>query len=584
MLSHTVVQFGVLSHKSIISKLFQLSTVGVTLVVNPWTSLDPINVPKMALLVFSVFGLLPWLMVEIASNPKSDLKLFLGLSALAFGLIASLYNSKSQIWQQVWGVWGRNTGVITFFSLLALTLTGYFYSRKGNPEEVIQWLQRCSYFVTFYCFVQLGRIDPIQWSQDATVATLGNINFVSAFLGFANITFIVTLVARDTSVSSKWFHICFLALNLFVILESQSIQGLAITLAGASVILFFYLHSLGLKLLSLLFLTSSICLGVAAFLATAGIGPLGQRLRQDSVLFRTDYWDAGWRMLLANPIFGLGMDSYGDFYREFRSDLAVTRTGPGRVSNTAHNIFLDWGSGGGFFVLLPMIFIIFLAIYRVLRNVIASPLHSLGLEVLSVLFGWLVFLSISINQIGVAVWGFALLGVALSFPGVDSGGHSSTSSFSPHSKTVKVSDKLKSNAAVVVTPKAERQKIAIVVCSAILGSFLVVAPVKSDSQFLRIFRSGDLKKGEALVTQMGVTSFHLEKLISEYIEVNDQESALRVARVLVRQHPRNFWGWSIIALNPGSTSVEKMKAKKTLLKLDPKNSSARNALEDIGDK
>jgi hypothetical protein len=54
-------------------------------------------------------------------------------------------------------------------------------------------------------------------------------------------------------------------------------------------------------------------------------------------------------MIGANSLNGVGLDSYGDFYRPFRSLEAVTRTGPQRVTNTAHNIFLDVTTGAGLF-------------------------------------------------------------------------------------------------------------------------------------------------------------------------------------------------------------------------------------------
>jgi O-antigen ligase len=54
-------------------------------------------------------------------------------------------------------------------------------------------------------------------------------------------------------------------------------------------------------------------------------------------------------MTLENLTNGVGVDSYGYFYKEYRDLEAIERTGPERVSNTAHNVFLDISSGAGIF-------------------------------------------------------------------------------------------------------------------------------------------------------------------------------------------------------------------------------------------
>jgi O-antigen ligase len=563
-----------------------ISTMGTTLIVNPWTSLDPINLPKMALLVSSATLLVPSLLLNSRTIWLLDKKLIILTLLMLIGLCFSILNSKMPISQQIWGVWGRNTGVLTFFAFITLLLSGFLISHANEKQNLILWLQRTSYVVTIYSIFQIGQLDPIDWSQKATVATLGNINFVSAFMGFANVTFIVSLMYKYLPLSARLNHLIFLSLNIFVISHSKSIQGLAISAAGFVLVAFFKLLSLSKPKFAYCFLVSSLAVGIITFLGTMGLGPLGRFLMQDSVIFRIDYWLAGFEMFRSSPIFGLGMDSYGDFYREFRSEVAVSRTGPGRVSNTAHNVFLDWASGGGLIFLLPIVSLIALCIYRNVKRMVREPGDYLSLSFLGVLCGWIIFLSISINQLGVAVWGFVFLGSALSRNFSQSMNLSNAQKLSVKTKIYK---KNRKNSSKSVHSEALKLRslmgwlvsLGPKVIAGILGLAISLPPVYTDMSYLDSFKRRDLKGAEQFTSDLGTASFHLEKLVSEYLTINDESAALRTARVLVQKFPRNFWGWSVIALNSGSSPAEKREAKRVLMSLDPKNVEAREALESI---
>jgi len=121
---------------------------------------------------------------------------------------------------------------------------------------------------------------------------------------------------------------------------------------------------------------------------------------------------AGWQMTLDHPLFGVGLDSYGDWYRQARGEITTLRGSADRNSNAAHSVFLDISSNGGVPLLIAYLFILGVIAVSAFRawkklgknyDVVFTCLTST----------WAAFhfqALISINQIGVAVWGWTIGG------------------------------------------------------------------------------------------------------------------------------------------------------------------------------
>ena len=93
----------------------------VTLVVSPTVSYDPINLIKVLALTtisFAGFGLL-------MSSPRMfkdrlSRKFWLTISFFIFSMFSTFLFSGAPKGQQFWGTFGRQTGILTYFSLLLL--------------------------------------------------------------------------------------------------------------------------------------------------------------------------------------------------------------------------------------------------------------------------------------------------------------------------------------------------------------------------------------------------------------------------------------------------------------------------------
>jgi O-antigen ligase len=111
--------------------------------------------------------------------------------------------------------------------------------------------------------------------------------------------------------------------------------------------LFFYLRN---RNFGFFVIIVSTILSVLALLGMLQKGPLAQFLYKTSVTIRGYYWDAGVSMFLSNPFTGIGMDSYGLYFKEFRNPEYPLLYGFEITSSNAHNIYIQLFATAGIFV------------------------------------------------------------------------------------------------------------------------------------------------------------------------------------------------------------------------------------------
>lgn len=550
-----------------------VACVGSTIAINPWSNYDPINLPKMLILTAFSFALIPIALRELIELKNGSVVLSLLFLICVLVVLTRPFLGGSPLTQQFWGTWGRNTGALTYFSFLVLLLAAIDLGKRRLESQVLVWFCKTTYFITFYTLIQFGEIDPINWSQKLPIATLGNINFMSALLGLANIVFLGKLLLGNLAWSSKFHFLFFFILNLFLIWQSGSIQGLAILLAGTWFLLVFRFSKSNFLRVSIF--TTFPTLGFFGLLGTAAIGPLGNRIAQETVIFRIDYWKAGIQMFMDNTFFGIGIDSYGDYYRMYRDSIAATRTGPQRVTNTAHNVFLDLFSGGGLFVGIPFLALLLVLFFKLwsrvrielqqAKSLTRFENSNLDLLILTALLpGWIVFLLISINQIGVAVWGFVFLGLAY--------GAASNKSL----KTVKSDVSLSTG--IFQTQFKSR----VYLSSFLTGLVLSLPPVVTDIEFLNAIKVRDFSAMKASASNLGGTSFHWERLIMAANEDKRFSEAVQFSVEALRANPNNFQALATLSFTPlGIDNEQRKVAARRLSLLDPENLQLQNDLKGI---
>jgi O-antigen ligase len=140
-------------------------------------------------------------------------------------------------------------------------------------------------------------------------------------------------------------------------------------------------------------------------------------LFKESITYRGDYWRAAWRMFTDNPTFGVGLGNYGDYFNRYRDAAQVARRGPAVGSDVAHSMPLDFLAMGGITLGIAYLALIVYSVFLVISKIrsLEGINKQQGYIVFSLLGAYLLQSLISIDQIGLAVWGWIFIGVALSF-------------------------------------------------------------------------------------------------------------------------------------------------------------------------
>jgi O-antigen ligase len=382
-----------------------LSGVFTTLAI--WTKLeDPVNLPKMFVLVLFAAITLGLVMPALLSAHKlssSNQKIGLGLiGLLAVGLLISTAATDVK-YTAIFGEHRRNNGALTYTAMTILMAAGSLVFNLKSANRYFKFYGAAGLILTFYGILQgLGK-DPVGWKIDYNpfITTLGNPNFTSGFLGLSGITILYLVIdAKDR----KYKLACAVGLlaNLYILWRSGSIQGMFGFLIGATVIILVKLWLIS-KRYGQIGLAGAVLVGAPVALAVVNIGPLANKLYQGTLRNRFDYWNAAVGMFKDYPIFGVGIDRFGEYYRQYAVQNQVVQ---GQMADNAHSIYMQLLATGGLTLLIPYILLILFVTFIGLKSLI--NLQGEDKFKVGAVFGiWLATIAINVvtvDNLGVGVW------------------------------------------------------------------------------------------------------------------------------------------------------------------------------------
>jgi O-antigen ligase len=372
-----------------------------------WTKLeDPINLPKMFVLVLSaaaVLGLaLPaFLSARKFSTPIQGISLGL-LSLLALGLLIAAVATDVK-YTAIFGEFHRNNGFLSYLAMIILMASATLVFNFKSVNRYFTFLGITGLALSFYGLLQGLGMDPIGWNivYNPFITTLGNPNFTSGFLGLAGIAILYLALDAKERKYQVIYAIGLLA-DLYILLRSGSIQGVFGFAIGASVIILVKIWLINRRYGQASLLIAA-ALGTPVALAVLNIGPLASRLYQGTLRNRLDYWNAAIGMFKDYPIFGVGIDRFGEYYREYAVQNQVVQ---GQITDNAHSIYLQLLATGGFILFVPYILLVFFITFVGFKALIKSQ----GDDKFKVgtLFGvWLATIAVNVvtvDNLGVGVW------------------------------------------------------------------------------------------------------------------------------------------------------------------------------------
>jgi O-antigen ligase len=546
-----------------VGKASAVGLIGVTLVV--WTSglAEPVGMPKLAILApFSLvlLGLLLPGTKELIRTQKTTSALLL-VFVVWLGIAAIV--SANPLSRSFYGVEARNTGWLTYFSF-SLVLFAMLSLVRIKSRLFIYWAFGFVGLINvlYSAYVLVSDKDPIPWNNvyGTILGTFGNPNFISSFLGFfATALFLYTL-SPSKIIWLKILSLAFMAVTIIEILETNSIQGLVVLALGMGLSLGVFLKlkvkksSITIPYFVLLFAS-----GVVGVLGTLQKGPLASILYKDSVSYRGEYWFAGLRMIKENPFFGLGPDSYGNWYRQYRDLSSTVRPGVETTANTAHNVFIDIGVSGGIPVLAAYVGICALVLLKILRVFRKSSEFDPVFWTFAIV--WICYQAqslISINQIGLAIWGWVFAGLVLSYE--------EDSSFTSEIKLrTDVSQAKKANSI------DSGEGVVLAAVGGLAGILMVIPPLASDHAWRVGLEVSDANVLDEALEKWPRESNRLVIGSSIFANNNLNDFALKFARLAVEHDPNNFDSWRILSKTPGVSAEELSTAQAEMKRLDPLN-------------
>ncbi len=552
------------SSENTLMNFASIGMVAITLIVITGSVTDPINAPKFLLLGAVSVGTFS-LRIPLGKSEKNKwIRIF--QSAILLFLIwafVSSFISTSPFSQNLYGVYGRNTGLFTyvFLGLLSLSISAVSSSHFSKKMTYAFLVAGAINLIYGSWVILFGDFVGWQNQYGALLGTFGNPNFISSFLG---VLFSVVSVFYYQSIAKiKIATLFLLTLIGLQLSKANSIQGFAVAIIGVWLI-FFYIQLIKNRKRILWFVIPSGIAAVAPTLGVFGIGPLSSILSQPTFLYRLEYWHAGIRMGLDNPLFGVGMDSYGDWYRFSRSEEALTRPGANVVTNVAHNVYLDIFSYGGFPLISLYVLINGLTLISILRYLkLAQKFDEYKISIIIIWVLYQVQSLISINQIGLAVWGWACSGIIISWLRTDC---------LQDVKTVVSNSKRKN------LNQENLSSNLLLIPGIVLGLILSAPPLTSDIKWVNA-----LKSRRVVDLQLSLTSSYFNPLnsvrISQAVQTLENSKltdlAIEYARLGVKFNPRNTDAWKMVYYASKSSSQEKTKAKEKLIELDPRNEEWR---------
>ena len=542
-----------------ISWILLITGPAVSLAISPSSSFDPINLIKLLILAsaaFMIFGLFISSISKLIARVSKYFWFFCGLFVLS--MTSSFFFSGAPKGQQFWGSFGRNTGLLTYLSLLFILIGTAIVQKIVFYRSIINSLVLTSIPVSTYCLIQIAGLDPVGWSFKDTFATFGNTNFLSAFLGMSAIASIVLVFEENQTLIRKIGLVSITILSALIILDTGSIQGFMILVAGIGIAGYLFIRS-GSKL-SKLRIPYVILALLGLILTVLGVinkGPLASFIFQPSILYRADYMHAGWVMTVQHPFFGVGLDSYGDWYREVRGFISTTRTGPERTANTAHNIFLDLSSNGGLPLILSYIALLVFALvisFRWIRK--NKDFDPYFVAIFSCWIAYQIQALVSINQMAVGIWGWILNGALI--------GYGSSAPLANNVENVRKAKNKKSS-----TLPASSGALAFIF--GVMGFALAYIPFNADAKFKTATMSADLNMITKSVDLPGSTSWHLSQTLGTAITNNFPDQAKVLDTKMLSRYPRDIYGWKMLYYMTSSTPEEKKVAFAKLIEMDPFN-------------
>jgi len=543
-----------LKEKHPILQIIIISAFINTLAITPFFNKDGMIIPKL----FVMFCTAMYVFPSIFSNYKTIIKnrLLKFATILHFLIVIQslivMIASSAPLEQQIFGRTGRGLGLITIVSMSIIFIVSAVLTNIEKIRGILLWLIIGSFISSFYSVMQSFGFDLISWDTrtNGVIGTLGNPNFQSAFAAMALVPSLIYFFWIKKKLYLSFFLFIFFS---YVILRTQSTQGIIAGAASIFILLLIY-YWYRSKVIFTLTAVTGLVASLFAILGMLSYGPLATYLYKVSIQSRGDFWRSAFTTANNHPIFGVGLDSFGDYSLKYRDEIAAGHPWAEYTDN-AHNFFLHQASTAGYPFAFLNLMVIALVFYSFLR--IQVSIKKFDPSIASLFLVCIIFQMVSVispeNLVTMywnAIFSGALIGVAKDLSKINSAVNKSPGSNIKHSRFVSIISGL--------------------------ISFVILLPLFNTDRLQLI----GMKKGDANLVMEATLRFpestiRYNIIGRELFDSGLSKQSLEIARSGVQFNPYSAALWALILVNPNATIEERFDAKNKILELDPLNKNVR---------
>ena len=555
------------AESSAIGRVIGWTAIVATVLVTPWATFDPINVPKLAVIALGgliTLGALLFNAKALFARKHRTVQVLISLFVLDLTIV--LFFAGTNPYQEFFGTYGRSTGFVAYIALASLMLGAIVVATSNFISTFARYLLIVGGLSIGYGLLQVVGADPIKWVSlySPVIGFLGNPNFQSSFVGFSGILAFGYICSKELKISWRLGYYAYLLIVPFVIIKTDSQQGFLVLAGGIVIVGIIWISSSEFKVLTIPALIVSGIGAVFVALGSLNSGPLASLLYKASVTYRGDYWRAGWKMTVEHPFLGVGLDSYGEWYRRARTLEATLRRGPEVTSNAAHNVLLDFSANGGF----PLVIIYLALMVLVVISAIKLLKRSTGFDpaIAGLIAVWIAYQAqsiISLNQLGLAVWGWIISGLIIGYE------------INTREKEVPIEVRPPvskgRNVKKSVNESVSAKTLMSMVAGGVVGLLVGLPPFIASAQFKSAYTSGNAVKVEksAYIWPDEPMRYGQVGLVLQSNKLDAQ--AQKVVDAALLKFPNEFGLWSLAATLSTATPEQIAEAKKQMKRLDPFN-------------
>ncbi len=526
-----------------------------TIAITPFWNKDGMIIPKLIIMFTLAMYLFPILVINrqlILSSKIAKFVLIVQCVLLVQNLIV-LITSSAPLEQQIFGRTGRGLGLITTFSLAIILLATMLFVENNQKNHILLGLIISGFISSFYSVLQSFGIDLLKWESrtNGVIGTLGNPNFQSAF---AAIVLVPSILYFSKSRKQYLLALILFMFFSFTIYRTQSTQGIIAGFFSITIVLIIFSWYRN-KLFFGFMLFSGFVSAFFAILGMLNMGPMSGYLYKVSIQSRGDFWRSAFTTANDNPIFGVGLDSFGDYYLKYRDQIAANHSFAEYTDN-AHNFFLEHAATGGYPIAILNLLIVLSVLFAFI--IIQRDINKFDGTIVSLFSAWAAFQMTTVISPGNLVtmhWNAIISGAIIG-----------------------IAKSVSSNQ--VSIPKVSENKVKSFSLVNFVFSIIALVIMFPVFNVDRIQLTG-MQKGDANLVMRATTSYpestvRYSLIGKELLNSGLNQQSLELARAGIEFNPNSAGLWALVLVNPNAQKSERLEAKDRILELDPLNVEVQN--------